>query len=64
MEPSWSSWLKDWWRLKKIKRRSSDGYSGDSGGDYLDEIIEGGDSDDCSCEDCINVGFFFNDFII
>lgn len=55
MENSWSIWLKDWWRLKKIKRRSTD--SGDSGSDYFDEIIDGGDSDECSCEECINVGF-------
>lgn len=56
MENSWSNWLKDWWRLKKLKRRSSTD-SGDSGSDYLDEIIEGGDSDECSCEECMNVRF-------
>lgn len=58
MENSWSNWLKDWWRLKKIQRRSS-ADSGDSGSDYLDEIIQGGDSDECSCDECINVGFVF-----
>lgn len=75
MEWSWSSWLKDWWRLKQKKRRphgnagiGNGSVDGDNDGDddFIDEEIDSNiDGDDmCCCEECINViiTFFFCSF--
>lgn len=55
------SWLKDWWRLKKLRhknkvRHPTDGNSNDgSSSSTSDEL----DDDICYCDECMNVKIIF-----
>lgn len=53
------TWLKDWWRLKKMRRnihhQHHDGNGEDNDGDYYEDDE---DDDMCFCDDCMNVRVF------
>lgn len=59
------TWLKDWWRLKRLRNRNTilDGCTRDNGDDGEAENDDGNEEDDenemCFCDDCINVCFFY-----
>lgn len=50
------TWLKDWWRLKKMRRnihnQHHEGSGEDNGSTYYDDDE---DDDMCFCDDCMNV---------
>ncbi|CAD7090313.1 unnamed protein product [Hermetia illucens] len=54
------TWLKDWWRLKRLRNRNTilDGCTRDNGDDGEAENDDGNEEDDenemCFCDDCIN----------
>lgn len=56
------SWLKDWWRLKKLRRNNQLRHN--NGDDVNDDASNSGyedeDFDDmCYCDECMNVRFDF-----
>ena len=57
------SWLKDWWRLKKLRRnnlarRCKNGSGGDENAEETGSSSYGDDDDVCFCDDCMNVSIF------
>lgn len=64
------SWLKDWWRLKKLRRNNQLRHNNNfnNGDDVDDDALNSGyedeDFDDmCYCDECMNVRFDFIGFL-
>lgn len=53
------SWLRDWWRLKRIRHSSQLRHSHEDIYYGHDSEEEEDDDDLCYCDECLNVGFIF-----
>lgn len=50
------SWLRDWWRLKRLRHSQTRHSNDDLYYSYSDDEFD--DDDICYCDDCMNVCFF------
>lgn len=54
------SWLRDWWRLKRLRHSNSQLRHSHEDIYYGNDSEEDEDDEDlCFCDECLNVGFSF-----